>query len=222
MPPSAPAPHRTSTRPGLTVALHLDGRRAVVVGAGHVGVRRALQLAEVGADVTLVSPEVWPRSSIDELLSQGITWFAREYEPADVEGATIVVAATGRSDVDAAVLRDAAAAGAMANHVADATAGDFSLVATTDLGHIQVSVSTAGRTPALTRWIRDRLAAELSDGYPALVELFAEVREELRAAGRPTRHRGWEDALSGGVLDQVRAGDVEGARVQLRRHLELA
>lgn len=223
MSPSALPPPAlvASTRVGLTVSLHLDGRRAVVVGGGHVGVRRALQLLDAGAEVILVSPAIWPGGVSDDLRARGVEWVEREYRAGDLDGAVVAIAATGRSDVDQAVLADAAAVGALANHVADATAGDFSLVATTDLGHIQVSISTAGRTPALTRWIRDRIGAELADGYPALVDLFADVRDELRSAGRPTRHPGWEAALDAGILEQVRAGDVDGARAELRRHLEL-
>lgn len=217
MPSATPTPP-----PFLTVGLHLERRRCVVVGGGHVGVRRALQLAQAGAEVVLVSPSLWPEAGRHELAAAGVEWRERGYAADDLDGATLAIAATGRTDVDRAVLHDAAARGVLVNNVSDARAGDFSLVATADLGSIQVSVSTDGRTPALTRWIRDRIADELDDGYPELVTLFAEVRAELRAAGLPTRHPGWDAALRAGVLDQVREGDLDGARRTLREHLELA
>lgn len=216
--PSSPTP---TPPPSLTVGLHLDRRRCVVVGGGHVGVRRALQLARAGAEVVLVSPSLWPEAGRHELTAAGVDWQARPYEPGDLEGATLAIAATGRSEVDHAVLAEGAARGILVNHVSDARAGDFQLVATADLGSIQVSVSTDGRTPALTRWIRDRIADELAHGYPELVDLFAEVRAEMRAAELPTRHAGWDAALRSGILDQVRAGDLDGARRALRHHLEL-
>ena len=40
------------------IMLKLAGRRAVVVGGGQVGLRRARRLAEAGADVTQVAEEV--------------------------------------------------------------------------------------------------------------------------------------------------------------------
>ncbi|MBK5224916.1 MAG: hypothetical protein JJE52_18990, partial [Acidimicrobiia bacterium] len=190
-----------ATPPSLTVALHLDGRRCVVVGGGHVGQRRAVQMRRCGGDVVVISPELWPAAGRAQLESLGVEWVAREYRTGDLDGAFVVVAATGRSDVDAAVIADARASGALTNHVSDATAGDISLVATTETDHVQVSVSTDGRTPALTRWIRDRLADEIADGYPVLVELFAEARGQLRAAGRPTSHPGWDAALKSGLLE---------------------
>lgn len=211
----------TPPPPSLPVALHVEGRRCVVVGGGHVGVRRALQLARSGAHVVLVSPSLWPAASADELDAAGVAWERRPYAPGDLDGAALAIAATGHTDVDAAVLADAAASGVLVNHVSDARAGDFSLVATADLGAIRVSVSTDGRTPALTRWMRDRLADELADGYPELVALFAATRDEMRAAGRSTRHPGWDRALDHGLLDLVRRGEPEAARRCLREHLGL-
>lgn len=211
----------TTTPPSLPVALHVTARRCVVVGGGHVGVRRARQLSDSGADVVVVSPEISSSTAADDLVGRGIEWIARNYEDGDLAGALLVVAATGRSDVDAAVASEAARVGALVNKVSDADAGDVSFVATTDIGLIQVSVSTDGRTPALTRYLRDRLAEEVADGYPDLVVMFSEARDELRATGRHTTHPGWDAALADGLVEQVRAGDVDGARAKLRGHLEM-
>ncbi len=211
----------TTTPPSLPVALHLSGRRCVVVGGGNVGVRRALQLRASGGDVHLVSPEIWPASAADELRVRGVHHVARDYRDGDLADAFLVVAATGRSEIDGAVLAEAARVGALVNHVSDADAGDLSFVATRDIGLIQVSVSTDGRTPALTRYLRDRLADEVADGYPVLVEMFSDARDEMRDAGRRTTHPGWDAALDGGILDLVRAGDLDAARALLREALEL-
>src|SRR5690606_23259534 len=134
------------------------------------------QMRRCGGDVVIVSPGLWPEAGREQLEALGVEWVAREYRTGDLDDAFVVVAATGRSDVYAAVMTDARSVGALTNHVSDATAGDLALAATTETDHVQVSVSTDGRTPALTRWIRDRLAEEIADGYPALVELFAEAR----------------------------------------------
>lgn len=211
----------THSSPSIPVALHLAGRRCVVVGGGHVGVRRALQLRAGDAEVVLVSPTVWPARAVDELSARGVSWTEREYRDGDLQGAFLVVAATGRADIDRAVLAEAQRVGALVNHVSDADSGDLSFVATRDIGLIQVSVSTDGRTPALTRYLRDRLADEVADGYPDLVEMFSEARDEMRGAGRRTNHPGWDAALDGGILDLVRQGDGDGARRLLRRCLEL-
>ena len=43
---------------GFPLLLDLAGRRVVVVGGGTVGTRRAAGLADAGADVLVVAPEI--------------------------------------------------------------------------------------------------------------------------------------------------------------------
>lgn len=79
--------------PPYPSGLRLAGRRVVVVGGGGVAQRRVPQLIASGADVHVVSPDVTP--AIEGLVGSGeITWHARGFEDADVEGAWYVVAVT--------------------------------------------------------------------------------------------------------------------------------
>src|SRR3712207_9466942 len=74
-------------------ALRLAGRRVVVVGGGHVAQRRVPGLLAAGADVLVVSPRVTP--AIEGLVTAGeVRWEARGFQPADLEGAWYVIAAT--------------------------------------------------------------------------------------------------------------------------------
>ena len=73
------------------VGLRLHGRRVVVVGGGSVAQRRVPALLAAGADVVVVSPEVTPAL---EGMTGELTWQARALEPADLDGAWYVVAAT--------------------------------------------------------------------------------------------------------------------------------
>src|SRR4051812_42998116 len=78
--------------------LRLSGRRVVVVGGGHVAQRRVPHLIAVGADVHVVSLEVTP--AIEGMVgSSEVTWHARGFEDADLDGAWYVIAATDDSAV---------------------------------------------------------------------------------------------------------------------------
>ena len=59
----------------------LTGRRAVVVGGGPVGLRRAKALAEFGAEVTLISPRC------GEAPPPQVRYLARPYAAGDLAGA---------------------------------------------------------------------------------------------------------------------------------------
>lgn len=88
--------------------IDLTGRRAVVVGGGTVGRRRAEVLLRFGAEVTVVSPR------LSEPL-EGVRHIPRTYREGDLRGAFLVVAATDDSAVNAAVGREARRVGAVFN-----------------------------------------------------------------------------------------------------------
>ena len=96
----------TDTPPPYPAALRLAGRRAVVVGGGHVAQRRVPALLVAGADVVVVSPEATP--AIEGLASAGeIVWERRGFRPEDLDEAWYVIAATNVGFVNEAVSRAA-------------------------------------------------------------------------------------------------------------------
>ena len=70
--------------------------------------------------------------------------------------------------------------------------------------------------PAVAAWLRRRLSAELGPEYGTLLDIVAEAREELRAAGRSTEEPDWQQALDSGMLDLIRAGRAEDAKELLQ------
>jgi precorrin-2 dehydrogenase / sirohydrochlorin ferrochelatase len=206
--------------PTLHASLRVDGARCVVVGGSAVAVRRAQRLAEAGANVVVVAP-----TAVTDLDRSGITWEPREYRSGDVEGAFLVVSATGIDDVDARVVADATDAGALVNDATDPARSTVTFPAMASTGPVSVSIDTGGQSPALTAWLRhqvdDTLDRILGTHAAELVELLATVRAELIAVGRSTEHPGWAAALDGGLARLVSDGDLDAARDHLRRHLDL-
>ena len=98
-------PSPTVGNPDHPLFLNLRDRRVVVVGAGMVGTRRALSLAEAGADVWVVAPDatadVQRRSFADP---DRFTWIPRAFQETDLDGAWLVHTATADREVNAAVV----------------------------------------------------------------------------------------------------------------------
>lgn len=86
----------------------LNGKRAVVVGGGAVGLRRAGVLRDFGASVTVIAPEILKPLP-------GITHLARCYRPGDLAGAFLAVAATNDRETNHAVGAEAKALGVPIN-----------------------------------------------------------------------------------------------------------
>lgn len=74
----------------------LSGKRAVIVGGGTIGLRRAEILVRFGADVTVISPEI-------KRTKQNVNHIDRVYEKGDLKGAFLAVAATDDREVNCAV-----------------------------------------------------------------------------------------------------------------------
>jgi siroheme synthase-like protein len=169
------------------VVLDVTGVSVLVVGAGPVAARKVAGLVAAGADVRLVAPDISPaldRSTVADLRE-------RTYEPGDLDGARLVVTATGVAAVDAAVAADATAAGIWVNAADQPFDCTFILPAVARNGPLSVAVSTGGTSPALAQRLRDRAAELLTDEVVALADELATRRSALRAAGGSTEDVDW-------------------------------
>ena len=86
--------------PRFPLFVDLSGKKAVVVGGGTVGLRRAAILRDFGAAVTVISPA--PGEPLE-----GISHLARNYRAGDLAGAFLAVAATDDRAVNRAVWEEA-------------------------------------------------------------------------------------------------------------------
>jgi siroheme synthase-like protein len=198
--------------PQYPVLLRLAGRSCLVVGGGRVALGKVRGLLAADARVTVVAPDV-----LDELAAlEGVTVVRRGYEPGDLTGQRLAIAATDDPAVNHQVFLDGEAAGVWVNSADDPENCAFTLPAVVRQGPITVAVSTGGHSPALASWLRSRLTDELGPEYAVLLRLLAERREALRSEGIPTEGLNWQVALDSGMLDLVREGRVAEARELLQ------
>ena len=84
--------------------IDLRGKQALVIGGGTIALRRVGVLLEFGAQVTIIAPQC---SKVPE----GAVHLPRNYEPGDLFGAFLAVAATNDRRVNHQVGLDAKALG---------------------------------------------------------------------------------------------------------------
>ena len=166
------------------IMLDVRGRVCVVVGAGPVGVRRAMGLAECGATVRLVAPD----APADKL--EGIQCVTAPYEKAHLAGAALVLACTGERGLNARIVADARAAGALANAADQPGDCDFHLPAVARDGDVVVAVGTGGAAPALAAVLKDELAGRLPQRIGEFADALARVRPRVHERiADPARRR---------------------------------
>ena len=141
------------SRPPLFPLLtDMEGRRAVIAGGGVVAARRAATLVKCGAAVTVVSPAFAP-----EFRELKCSLLKKEWEPEDLEGAALAVAATDDGTVNAAVAAEAKARGIPVSVADNAAECSFFFPSLVTSGEVSASVSAGALSPALTRRLAERL-----------------------------------------------------------------
>jgi siroheme synthase-like protein len=192
------------------VALDVSNRPCLVVGGGRVAARKARGLLECGATVTVIAPSL--TSEMEALEPRLHAVDRRAYRKGDAVSFRLVVTATGLPEIDGAVHADAEASGVWVNSADDRAHSSFILPAVHRDGAVTVSVSTGGLSPALSSWLRDRLAAQCGEGVGALAQLLGEARSRLLRAGLRSDSVDWTRLLDGPLPDLVRTGDVDNAK----------
>lgn len=194
-----------------------EGRPCLVAGAGHVALRKARGLLAAKAEVTVVAPEGVPEFSA--LAAEGrLRWERTSFLPGMERGADLVVSTTGDVRV-ARYLSEAAARERFLYNAADFPAlGNCTLPAHFERGSLTVAVSTEGKSPAFSRYIRQWLETEIPENFGEWLDRLAALREEAKETieGSRAREAFWRAAFSGDVMRRVAEGQLEEAEEYIR------
>ncbi|WP_157067423.1 precorrin-2 dehydrogenase/sirohydrochlorin ferrochelatase family protein [Desulfosarcina cetonica] len=171
------------------INLDIQGRPCLVVGGGRVGARKVKTLLQCGGAVTVVSPEA--TAGLATLAADGqIVLKQRSYRSSDMEGQFLVIGATDDEALNRRIHADAERFHILCN-IADRPAiCNFTLPAIVRRGDFMMAVSTAGKSPAFAKHIRQRLESEFGPEYGTLLELMGAIRTKLLAeAHAPEAHK---------------------------------
>lgn len=168
-----------STVPALfPMFVKLAGRSCVVVGGGSVAASKVESLLHAGANVTVVSPKL--NSRLDELQLEGrLAWIPRRFQPCDVNGVFLVIAATSDDIVNELVFREAERRGILCNAVDQPPGCNFYFPAVVRRGALQIAISTAGLSPSLAARLRAEFEKEFGPEYETWLTWLGTVREAL-------------------------------------------
>lgn len=202
------------------IFLNIRGKKCVVVGGGKVAFRKVKALLEHGANVEVISPDLCPE--LRELAkAKAISVLRQNYEPENLKGAFIAIAATNEKDINQRVIEEAKKQGVLVNVVDNLELSDFIVPSHFHRGDLTIAVSTAGLSPALARKIRSQLEQNFREEYASLTTLIDEVRTELKQKGIIINGNTWQEALDLDLLLKLlHAGLREQAKVTLLDRLE--
>jgi precorrin-2 dehydrogenase/sirohydrochlorin ferrochelatase len=158
----------------------LEGKLVVVIGGGQIAEGKIESLLSSGARIRLIAPQIQPQ--IAEWVRFGkIDWLPKEFSAGDLEGATLVIAATSAPGVNEAVFEEAESRGILCNAVDDIANCHFYYGAIVQRGDLQIAISTNGKSPALAQRVRKELEEAYPAEYGVWLERLGAARELLRA-----------------------------------------
>lgn len=193
----------------------LKDRLVLVVGGGAVAERKALALLEASADVVVGAPELTP--ALAALAAEGrIRHLPGLFDPAWLEAAWLVVAATDERAVNAAVSEAAQARRVFCNVVDDPELSSFQVPSIVDRSPVIVAISSSGVAPVLARRIRERIESLFDHTLGQLAGLAAVYRKRIRSShpdlGARRRFYDWLlDGPVAGLLRQQQPAQAEAA-----------
>lgn len=159
------------------ITLHIEGKKAVVIGGGSVAFRKIKRLLSSGAHVTVVSPDIC--TGVHELYTAGkLSWQSKIFEEEDLEEALIVMAASGTKSVNASVAA-AAKPYQLVNIVDDPHAGNFHVPASLTRGKLTISIATDGASPILARKLRDEIDQQFEHDFANYMDFLDKVRQKV-------------------------------------------
>ncbi len=185
--------------------LDIQNQNCLVVGGGSVGKRKILTLLECGARVTVVSPKI---SNEIKALSEGhhIELKERNYRSSDLKGMFLVIGATDNEEVNRQISKDAARIRIICNIVDRPQECTFVLPAIVKQGDLVIAISTAGKSPAFAKRLRQKLSGEFGPECGKFLDLMGAIRKKLLQKGKsPEAHKYmFEQLIDEGLLKLVK------------------
>ncbi len=174
----------------LPLMLDLKEKEVVIFGGGEVGERKAKLFCDF-AKVTVVSREFTPLLKqfsgegkinlieVDDLTEKEISQY--------LKNAFIAIPATSDIELNEKISKIAKQRGRLVNRVDDM--GDIIVPSVIKRGDIVIGISTFGKSPALSKYTRERIESVITNEFAQMAKLQSELREILKSKVNEQRKR---------------------------------
>ncbi|EXH87485.1 siroheme synthase CysG [Acinetobacter baumannii] len=204
------------------ISLKLQQQRCLIVGGGHIALRKATLLAKAGAIIDVVAPAIE-----DQLLQLIKTTGGEPFIEAFGEKFLstpyrLVIAATNDAEVNKTVFEQCEERNLLVNSVDDIPHCRFMVPAIIDRSPLIVSVASNGTSPVLSRQIRTQLETSIPHGMGKLAEFSGKWRNQVKEKiSNPDERRiFWENLYASPLKEQVFNDNLDVADSMLEQALQ--
>ncbi len=158
--------------------IDLDNKKIVLIGGGHVSLRKSKKFLEYGAEVYVVAPSFQEYFSVlKEAYAEKLCLVKDNYKSEYIMDAFLVVASTNSKEVNSKIASFCVEKNILCNVVDDIEDSSFIVPSTVKRGDLLISVSTLGNSPSLCAKIRRELEQTYGEDYEEYVSLLGKVRK---------------------------------------------
>jgi len=198
----------------------VEGKYVAVFGNGDEAYAKARLLSNTNALIVAFSDD--PQSDYAAFLErEHIKVVAQSFTPDQVDGMTLVFAATGDEALDRQIVDAARAKSIPANAVDQPGYCDFYTPGLVSRAPLAVAICTEGAGPVLGQIVRARIDQMLAPSLGRLARLAVEYRDAAEASipKGAIRRNFWRRFFSGSVADSVAQNDVDAAHAAAKKLL---
>lgn len=154
--------------------INLADQKISIIGGGRIAYRKLKDFLAFGAVVTVISEQF-----IEDFqtIQDKIICIRDGYKAHYLEGSLIVVAATDDQQLNTQIALDCKKQGVLCNVVSDHKLSSFMMPSFIKRGDLVISVSTAGKSPALGKKIKQDLQVQYGKEYEGYIDLLGQIRE---------------------------------------------
>jgi siroheme synthase-like protein len=164
------------------VFLKLESLRLLIVGGGYVGLEKLQAVLQNApeAGITLVAAQI--SDEIKELATgyPTLVLVERPFEPADIDGADLVIVAINDREISKEIQGWAKIKGKLANVADTPDLCDFYLGSIVQKGNLKLAISTNGKSPTIAKRIKEVLNDALPEEINELLDHMELIRGKLK------------------------------------------
>jgi len=195
------------------ISLNLFGKKCSVIGGGQVAERKVVTLLSTGARLQVVSPLVTQR--IEEIAANNkITWIKESFSQEFIKDSFLVVAATNNREVNKTISTYCQKNNILVNVIDSTIESNFIVNSFLKRGDLILAISTNGKSPALSRKIKEELKELYGPEYAILLNILGEIRDLAKKTIKDEnkRNKFLKDVIEKDILHLIRSGRSEEAR----------
>lgn len=177
--------------------IEMENNPCLIVGGGKVAYRKVEVLKDFGADITVVSPII-----SEEIKRMGhIICHEKKFEETDLDGKTIVVAATADKELNHKISELCRIRKIAVNAVDQIEDCDFIFPSYVKEGDVVAAISSGGKSPVITQYLKSYMEKIMTEEMGNMADFLGSLRPRVKkeVVVEAERKRVYQELLKIGI-----------------------